>query len=107
MTCIVQVHDNLCHAMACFEWNLIQISSGYSILGTTFVEIMQWTLHFCSMTHCDITMGNDVARNVYCDIIIGHGITMVTYLDIIMHTDVARIIIYYVLLHPNVILLFS
>ncbi len=30
---------------------------------------MQWTLPFCSMTHYDITIGNDVAGDVLCDII--------------------------------------
>ncbi len=39
--------------------------------------------------HYDITIGNNVARDVHSEIIIGHGIVMGTYDDVIMHTDVA------------------
>ncbi len=31
------------------------------------------------MTHYDITIGNDVARDVHCEIVIGHDIAMGTY----------------------------
>ncbi len=65
-----------------------------------------WTLRFCSMTHYDITIGNEVARDVHCDIIIGHDV-IGTYHDVTMQTDVARMLIYYVLLHPIMIFLFS
>ncbi len=41
------------------------------------------------MTHYDITIGNDVARDVHCEFIMGHGIVMGTYHDVTMHTDVA------------------
>ncbi len=50
------------------------------------------------MTHYDIAIGNDVARDVYCDIIMGLGIVMGAYHDVTMHTDVAWTLIYYVLL---------
>ncbi len=40
------------------------------------------------MTHYDITIGNDVARDVHCDIIMGH--------DIVFGTG---LLIYYVLLY--------
>ncbi len=59
------------------------------------------------MTHYDITIGNDVARDVHYDIIMGHNIAMGTYHDVTMHTDVVRTLIYYVLLCPIVIFLFS
>ncbi len=59
------------------------------------------------MTHYDITIGNDVARDIHCEIIMDHGIVMGTYYDVTMHTDVSTILIYYVLLCPNVIFLFS
>ncbi len=59
------------------------------------------------MTHYDITIGIDVARDVHCEIIMGHGIVMGTYYDITMHTDVATTIIYYVLLCPIMIFPFS
>ncbi len=62
---------------------------------------------FCSMIHYDITIDNDVARDVHCEIIMGHGIIMGTYHDVTMHTDVATTLIYYVLLRPTVIFLFS
>ncbi len=59
------------------------------------------------MTHYDITIGNDVARDVHCEIIMGHGIVMDTHHDVTMHTDVATTLIYYVLLLPIMIFLFS
>ncbi len=59
------------------------------------------------MTHYDIPMGYDIARDVHCDITMGHNIVMGTYHDDIMHTDIARTLIYYVLLHPIMIFLFS
>ncbi len=39
------------------------------------------------MTHYDITIGNDVARDVHCDIIMGHDVVIGTYHDITMQTD--------------------
>ncbi len=59
------------------------------------------------MTHFDITIDNDVARDVHYDIIMGHDIAMGTYHDVTMHTDVATTFIYYVLLCPIMIFLFS
>ncbi len=97
---------DLCHAMACFERNLhTQIFSGDSVLSTTFYRYHIWTLRFCSMTHYDIPIGNDVARDVHCDIIMGHDV-MGTCHDVTMQTDVARMLAY-VLLHPIMIFLFS
>ncbi len=99
----------LCHTMPCCERNLInQIFGGDSVQSTTFLwESSSGTLLFCSMTHYDITIGNDVARDVYCEIIMGHGIVMGTYYDVAMHTDFAATLIYYVLLRPIMIFLFS
>ncbi len=59
------------------------------------------------MTHYDITIGNNVARDVHYEIIMGHDIVVGTYRDVTMHTDVAMSLIYYVLLRPTMILLFS
>ncbi len=54
------------------------------------------------MTHYDITIGNDVARDVYYDIIMGHDIVIVTYHDVTMNTDVARTLIYFLcIITPN------
>ncbi len=59
------------------------------------------------MTYYDITIGNDVARDVHCEIIMGHGIAMGTYHDVTMHADVVTTLIYYVLLRSIMIFLFS
>ncbi len=59
------------------------------------------------MTHYDITIGNDVARDVHYDIMMGHDVVIGTYHDITMQTDVARMLIYYVLIRPIMIFLFS
>ncbi len=97
----------LCRAMACFERNLhTQISSWDSVLSTTFCMDHIRTLLFCSMAHYDITIGNDVARDVHCDITMGYDVAMGTYHDVTMHTDVARTIIY-VLVRLIMIFLFS
>ncbi len=66
--------------MACFEWNLhTQISSGDSVLSTTFCGITLWTIRFCSMTHYAITIPSDVTRDVHCDIIMVYDVIMDTY----------------------------
>ncbi len=97
----------LYRTMACFEQNLHnQISSGDSIQSTTFCGNQEVDTTFYSVTHYDITIGNNVARDVHCEIIMGYGIVMGTY-DVTMHTDVATTRIYYVLLRPNMIFLFS
>ncbi len=57
------------------------------------------------MAYYDITMGNEVARDIHCYIIIGHDIVMGSYHDVTMHTDVASTLIYYVLLSPIVMFL--
>ncbi len=59
------------------------------------------------MTHYDITIGNDVARDVHYEIIMSHSIVVGTYHDATMHTDVAMTLNYYVLLRPIMIFLFS
>ncbi len=62
----------LCRTMACFERNLhTQISSGDSVLSTTFCGITLWIIHFCFMNHYDIKIAKDVAKNVHCDTIMG------------------------------------
>ncbi len=76
-------------------------------MSTTFSVITLWTLLFCSMTHYDITIGNDVARDVHCNIIMGHDVVIGTYHDVTMQTDVARMLIYYVLIRSIMIFLFS
>ncbi len=80
--------------MACFERNLhTEISGGDSVVSTTFSAIILWTLLVCSMTHYDITIGNDVASDVHYDIIRGLDVVIGTYRDVTMQTDVARMLI--------------
>ncbi len=38
--------------------------------------------------HCEITMGIDVARNIHCDVIMSNDVAMCTYHGITMHNDV-------------------
>ncbi len=46
--------------------------------------------------HCDITMGNDVARDIHCDITFSNYVAMCTYHGITMHNDVPMNISYYI-----------
>ncbi len=39
--------------------------------------------------HCEITMGNDVARDIHCDVTVTNDTVMCTYHGIAMHYDVA------------------
>ncbi len=59
------------------------------------------------MTHYDITIGNDNAKNVHCDIIMVHEFVMGAYHDVTMHTHFAKTLIYCVLLCLIMIFLFS
>ncbi len=51
--------------------------------------------------HCNITMGNDIARDMYCDVTMSNDVVYIT-----MHNDVIMNHFYYVLLHLPMILLF-
>ncbi len=85
-----------------------KIPRGDSVLSsTTFCGEHAWTLLLCSITHYNITIGNDVARDVHCDIIMGHDVVMGAYHYVTLHTDVARTVIYYTLLCPIMIFRFS
>ncbi len=46
--------------------------------------------------HCKITMGNDVARDIHCDVTMSNDIAMCTYHGITMHNDFAMNLFYYV-----------
>ncbi len=56
--------------------------------------------------HCEITMSNDVARDIHCDFIISNDIAMCIYHDITMHNDVAMNIFYCVISALCLIVLF-
>ncbi len=47
-----------------------------------FVGISSGHNFFCSMTQYDITIGNDVARDVHYEFIMGHSIVVGTYHDV-------------------------
>ncbi len=53
------------------------------------------TLRFCFMTHYDITIDNDVARDVHYDIIMGPDIFMGAYHYILMFLALSFIMYYY------------
>ncbi len=65
------------------------------------------------MTHYDITIANDVARDVHCNIIMGHGVVMGTYHDVTLQTDFASMLLecslmyYYAQLSYSIFLLKS
>ncbi len=46
--------------------------------------------------HCEITMGIDIARDIHCDITMSNDIAMCTYHDITMHNDIAMNRFWYV-----------
>ncbi len=56
--------------------------------------------------HCEITMGNDVARDVHCDITMSNDVTTYTYHGITMHNDDTMNIFYYVFFALCLIVLF-
>ncbi len=45
---------------------------------------------------CEITMGNDIARDIHCDITMSNDVAMCTYHGITIHNDVAMNLFYYV-----------
>ncbi len=80
--------NNLCYAIDFIEQNLhTQICHGDSVQSTTFCGDHIVELLFCSMTHYDIIIGNDVARDVNCDTIMSHDFVC-AYHDVIMNTDI-------------------
>ncbi len=46
--------------------------------------------------HCEITMSNDIARDIHCDITMSNDVVMCTYHDITMPNEVAMNLFYYV-----------
>ncbi len=91
--------------MACFHVIYISIiSSGNHVVLTTFcgdypcvhyfyvpwlVMTSQWVMMLLKVSHCGITVGNVIARDIHCDITMGNGIAMCTYHGITMHNEVA------------------
>ncbi len=63
---------------------------------------LYYALILCDIQACDlwmathdITMGNDIARDVHCEITMSNDVAMCTY-GITMHNDVAMNLFYYV-----------
>ncbi len=44
----------------------------------------------CSITHYDITIGNDIARDAHCDITMGNSVARGIHYDITISNDVAK-----------------
>ncbi len=59
----------------------------------TPVKINQYDITIA--THYDITMGNDVARDIHCNVTMNNDVVMCAYHDITMHNDIA-INLYYI-----------
>ncbi len=55
--------------MACFDQNLhTQISDGdYPCEHYFLWRLLLWALLLCAMTHYDITIGNDIVRDVHSE----------------------------------------
>ncbi len=56
--------------------------------------------------YCENTMGNDVARDIHCDITMTNDVAMCTYHDIAMHNDIDMILFFYVFSALCLIVLF-
>ncbi len=76
----LNIKSRLCRTMACFH--VISISmifdGDYPCAHHFMWRLPLSTLLLCSMTHYDITMGNNVARDIHCDVRISNDITMCT-----------------------------
>ncbi len=92
----------LFHTMACLyvmyryefpEWR-----------STRPVEINQYDIIMA--THYDITMGNDVARDIHCDVTMSNDFAVCIYHCITMHIDIAMNLFYYVFSALCLIVLF-
>ncbi len=44
---------------------------------------------------CEITVGNDIARDIHCDVRMSNDIAICTYHGITMHIDIAMNLFYY------------
>ncbi len=94
--------------MACFLHDLhTEISDReYPCKHYILWRLLVWELLLYSMIHYDITMGNDVARDILCDVTMSNDIAMCTYHATTMLNGIAMSFFYYVLLCPIMILLF-
>ncbi len=69
--------------------------------------ISEWrSIRPVEINQYDITMGNDVSRDVHCNVTIINGVDMCIYHGITMHNDIAMNIFYYVFSALCLIVLF-
>ncbi len=103
------------HTMASFcVISYIQFSIGYYPGVHYFLWILLLcTLLLCSITHYDIRMRNDIARDTHCNITMGNDVVREIHCDVTMsndvvikHNNVAINLFGYVLLQLIMILLF-
>ncbi len=59
----------------------------------------QWVMTLLRMPRCDITVGDNIARDIHCDITMGNDVNMCSYHGIKMHNDVSMDVVCYVLLN--------
>ncbi len=78
-----------CHTMPCF-CVIYRSTLDITPVAHYFLWILPLcTLHLCSMTHYDITMGNDVDRDAHCNITMGNDIARDIHCDVIVSNGVA------------------
>ncbi len=66
------------------------------------MEINQYDITIA--THYDITMGNDIARDVHFEITMGNDVARDILCDITMHNDVAMFTYHGVTMHNDVVI---
>ncbi len=77
------------------QWKSISMTSQWPVIMTSQWSVImtsQWPVIMTShhvmtllkMPHCDVTMGNDVARDIHCDVTMSNDATMCTYHSIVM-----------------------
>ncbi len=78
------------------QMEISQTSGDQSVRGATHYDITMGN-DVDRDIHYDITMRNDVTRDIDCDVTMSNIIAMCTYHGITMHNDVAMNLFYYVL----------
>ncbi len=80
-----------------YSWSPVEITWSLLFVEITHVHYFyvpwliitsQWVMMLLRMSHCGITVGNDVARDIHCDITMGNDVAMFTY-RITMQNDIA------------------
>ncbi len=71
------------------EWRSIKPVeiNQYDIIMATHYDITMVN-DIARDVRCEITMANDVARDIHCDVTLSNDVAMCTYHDITIHNDV-------------------